>query len=106
MLIGRKQIITTTLVGSLVLVNLALLFLQIHKQTRFVQLSYGRQRLEKEIDELERQRNEVLHQLHLQQSHKHVQQYVSKNLGLQNTSVKQLRRIVLPIDQERDAKNQ
>lgn len=95
MLITRKKALTSGLVVVFVMINVLFIFLQIHKQSQFVQLSYARQRLEKEKELLLNQRNKLVHQLHVQQSRKNVQKYAQDHLGMGQTSVKQIHKISL-----------
>lgn len=93
MLVTRKRALTSVLVVAFVSTNLLFIFLQIHKQSQFVKISYAAQRLEKEKEQLLRQRNELVHQLHLQQGRKHVQKYAQESLGMHKTSVSQIHKI-------------
>lgn len=99
MLLTKKRIWTSAIGTLFVVVNLGFLFLQIHKQSQFVKLSYGKQRLEKELGQLEKQRNDLVHRLYLQQSHKTVQKYATNKLGFQSTSVKQIHSLGKPGNQ-------
>ncbi len=91
----RKKALTSGLVVVFVMINVMFIFLQIHKQSQFVQLSYARQRLEKEKELLLRQRNELVHQLHVKQSRKNVQKYAQEQLGMRESSVSQIHKISL-----------
>lgn len=90
----KKRTLTGVIVAVFVVVNLLFIFLQIHKQSQLVKISYSRQRLEKEQDQLTKKRNEVVHKLHLQQSSSVVKKYATKQLGLRNTNVNQIHKIV------------
>ena len=90
----RKQSITSVFLVVLVIINLLFVFLQIYKQTQLVKLSYRKQRIEKEQSELNKYRNELVHKLHLQQSSKAVKQYATGKLGMRNTNVAQIHKIV------------
>ena len=89
----KKRILTNLVVAVFVVINLLFIFLQIHKQSQLVKISYSRQRLEKEQMLLNKKRNELVHQLHLQQSSKVVKKYANKQLGLRNTNVTQIHKI-------------
>jgi len=93
MLAIKKRALTSLIVIVFVVINLIFIFLQIHKQSQFVKLSYARQRLEKEKDQLIRQRNELVHQIYLQQSRKNVQKYAQDQLGMRETSVAQIHKV-------------
>lgn len=93
MLISKKNALNSLIVLVFILINLAFIFLQIHKQSRFVQLSYARQRLEKEREQLNKQYNELIHKIYVQQSRKHVQKYAKEHLGMRNTGVNQIHKI-------------
>jgi hypothetical protein len=95
MLATKKRALTSALLVVFVLVNLIFIFLQIHKQSQFVKISYAHQRLQKEKDHLIRRRNELIHQIHLQQSRKNVQKYAQDQLGMCETNVKQIHKISL-----------
>lgn len=89
----NKQTFTSVLVAALMVMNLLFIFLQIYKQSQFVKISYGWQRLEKEQQQLNKKRNDLIHQLHLQQDSKNVKKYAIKKLGLRNTNVTQIHKI-------------
>lgn len=93
MLASKNRTLTSAVVVIFVTINLLFIFLQIHKQSQFVKLSYSRQRLEKEQEQLIRQRNDLVHQIYLQQDRKHVQKYASDKLGMSKTGVGQIHKI-------------
>src|SRR3990167_5873121 len=95
MLVIKKKALTSVIIVIFVMTNLLFIFLQIHKQSQFVKLSYANQRLEKEKYQLIRQRNELVHQLYLQQSRKNVQKYAQDQLGMHETSVRQIHKMDL-----------
>ena len=93
MLLLKTKTLTTSLVSLFLVVNLLFIFLQIHKQSQFVKISYARQRLEKEKEHLTKQKNDLAQQLLLQQSRKNVQNYASKQLNMRPTTVQQIHKI-------------
>lgn len=90
MLIWKRRWLTGTMLMAFVIVNIMFIFLQIHKQSQFVRLSYNYQRLHQERDLLLHQRDALIEQLHAQQNSKAVRQYAQSNLGLQQTAVHQI----------------
>ena len=92
MLAIKKKAFTGAIIVIFVATNLLFIFLQIHKQSQFVRLSYDKQRLEKEHETLLKERNDFVHKLYLQQSRKHVKQYAKDKLGMRPTSVRQMHR--------------
>jgi len=93
MILTNKKALTSLVVIIFIVTNLCFIFLQIHKQSQFVKLSYTRQRLEKERAELEKKRDELTHQLYIQQSSKTVKKYASDKLGMRDTNVAQIHKI-------------
>jgi hypothetical protein len=92
MLIAKKKALTSAIVVVFVVVNLLFIFLQIHKQSQFVKLSYLRQRLEKEQENLIKQRNEIIHKIYLQQSRKNIQSYANHH-GMKASKVSQIHKL-------------
>ena len=89
----KKKALTGVVVVIFVATNLLFIFLQIHKQSQFVRLSYNKQRLEKEHESLLKQRNDLVHKLYLQQGRKHVKQYAKDKLGMRSTTVRQVHKV-------------
>ena len=92
-LINENKILNSILGLLFIVLNLGMIFLQIYKQSQFVKISYSKQRLEKERDRLIAQRNEMVHQIYIQQSNKNVKRYASDHLGMRNTGVTQIHKI-------------
>ena len=100
MILAKQRTLTGVVVVVFVATNLLFIFLQIHKQSQFVKLSYSRQRLEKEQDQLNKQRNDLIHKIYLQQSRKNVKKYATSKLGMQDTSVQQIHNIDIVYETE------
>lgn len=90
MLIWKRRWLTSTMLTAFIVVNLIFIFLQIHKQSQFVRLSYIYQRLLQERDELAHERDRLNQHLHQQQNHKSIRSYAQSHLGLQQTAVHQV----------------
>lgn len=91
----KKKVFNGLILSIFIGINLTFVFLQIYKQSQFVKLSYHRQRVEKELIQFNKQREDLVHKLHLKQSSKSVKKYANKNLGMQNTKVAQIHKITL-----------
>lgn len=92
-LVTKKNILNSSLIIFFVIINLSFIFLQIHKQSQFVKLSYRKQQLEKEQDQLVKHRNELVHKIYLQQNPKAIKQYATHELNMRDTSVTQIHKL-------------
>ena len=95
MVLTNKKALNRLVITVFIITNLGFIFLQIYKQSQFVKLSYNRQRLEKEREQLKKQLDELTHQLYMQQSSKVVKKYASDKLGMRDTNVAQIHKIEL-----------
>ena len=95
MVVVSKKALTNLVTILFISVNLLFIFLQIHKQSQFIKFSYSSQRLEKEYEQLDKQRNELVHQIYLQQGNKNIKKYASQHLGMSNTKVTQIHKVEL-----------
>ncbi len=93
MLLWKRRWLTSTMITVFIAINVCFVFLQIHKQSRFVRLSYMYQRLEHERDDLLRERDDLVHKLHLQQGSKLIRNYASSELGMKQTVVHQVHKV-------------
>lgn len=72
--------------------HILFILLIIHKQNRFIDLSYQNQKKEKQKNELLNSKKELTNQLYAQANHSHIKTYAIKN-GMEPISLAQVKKI-------------
>ncbi|MBN1549047.1 hypothetical protein JW872_00055 [Candidatus Babeliales bacterium] len=73
--------------------HIAFVVLLIHKQNLFINLSYKKQKYEREITQLEEHKKALTQELCLLKNHRAVEQHAQNVLGMQPISMKQIRKL-------------
>ncbi len=73
--------------------NLFLIFLQIYKNSIFVEKAYAQQRLEREKKQLIKCKAHLIAELHAQQAHAKIKQFAMTQLGMCKIELKQIRKL-------------
>lgn len=81
-----------------VLCNIFFLFLYIHKQNWFIQLTYARQKNEQKLIELQKKIKETKNLIHQQQNPQTIKNVAEKNLLLKKANLKQMHALNNPDD--------
>lgn len=74
-------------------VNILFIFLQIHKQSTFIKLSYENQRLEKEKQQLVHKKEELTQKLYELQDPSEIKKFASNDLNMQKIKLNQIKKI-------------
>jgi peptidoglycan hydrolase CwlO-like protein len=82
-----------TFITTVVLSNLLFILLHIHKYSVFNELHYRKQRYEKELTQLEKQRDNLQQELCALHDRKTVTRYAQKYLHMSPIAIGQLRKI-------------
>ena len=72
-------------------VQLFLVFFYISHQAQVIKLSYQKQKLEKQLDNLTTEKNKLNTELMLSQNKNGIRQYAQRNLGFQKINLKQIK---------------
>lgn len=79
--------------GLFILVHIGFIFLQIHKQSFIVQLTYEKQKNEKIKEELLEKKNQLTQQWYILQNRTSIKQYAEKELGMKKVAFKQIKNL-------------
>lgn len=74
-------------------VNIMFVFLLIYKQSLSTHLFYKQQLLDKEIEKLTTQKQELTHALYEQKNKNNILDYATTNLGMQKVTLKQIKKL-------------
>jgi hypothetical protein len=80
---------------AFVAVNVIFIFLQIHKQSTFVKLSYEKQRLEKEKEELTQTKETLSQKLYELKNPSNVKKYAINKLNMEKIKLNQIKKIAV-----------
>lgn len=80
------------LVSLFITLNVSFIFLQIHKNSLFVQQEYQRQYHEKKRIELTNRKNDLTQRLYTLQSKNHVKQYATDKLKMRPLELSQVKK--------------
>ncbi|MBP6869459.1 cell division protein FtsL [Candidatus Babeliales bacterium] len=79
--------------------NAILIFFEVHKQSKYLKLSYEIQKLQAQICDLSQQKTELIYELHnLQQPH-NIQDVAVKKLMMKNIELKKIKNIDKDFDE-------
>lgn len=81
------------LIGSFIIFHILFIFLQIHKQSSFVELSYKKQKNEKVKQELLEKKNSLIQQWYLVQNRASIKQYAQQELGMKKIALHQIKQL-------------
>lgn len=73
--------------------NVGFILLHLHKQSQFIQLSYTKQKLEVQMSNLHKQKQELTHQLYTFYDRARVLNYAKKELNMSHAKVGQFKKI-------------
>ncbi|GMU19408.1 MAG: hypothetical protein AMXMBFR12_06000 [Candidatus Babeliales bacterium] len=73
--------------------NLGMLLLHIHKQSKMIELSFTKQKLETQRITLLKQKQELTHQLHALHNLRDVKQFALNELALKPVKISQIKKI-------------
>lgn len=73
--------------------NIIFIFLQIHKQSYIVKLYYQKQKIEKEINQAEQQKNLLNQKLYELKNPSNILKYATNKLGMQKIQINQIKKI-------------
>ena len=80
-------------VAIFVTTNLAFILLHLHKQSQIIKLSYVKQKIELEKIQLDKQKQELTHQLQTVHDRASVKQFATHKLELKPVKIGQIRKI-------------
>ncbi len=89
----KKKVKRNFLLIAFIVTNVIFIFLQIYKQTYFVRLSYQKQRLEKERDEILQKKSLLTHQLYELKNPNSIKKFAIENLKMQKTKLNQIKKL-------------
>ncbi len=73
--------------------NIGFVLLHLHKQSQFIQLSYTKQKLEVQMNNLNKQKQELTHQLYTFYDRTRVLNYAKKELNMSHAKVGQFKKM-------------
>ena len=73
--------------------HIGFIFLQIHQYMRFIRQSFAKQKSEKLLVELKKEKQELANQLTALENNAHIKQYALQYLGMKTASLKQIKRL-------------
>ena len=73
--------------------NGILIFFEVHKQAKYLKLSYDIQKLQAQVYVLHKQKNDLMYELHSLQQPDNIQDTAIKNLGMKNIELKKIKKI-------------
>lgn len=73
--------------------NIGFVLLHLHKQSQFIQLSYTKQKLEAQMSNLHKQKQELTHQLYTFYDRARVLNYAKKELNMSHAKVGQFKKM-------------
>src|SRR3990167_10192989 len=76
-----------------IVTNVFFVFLIIYKKSLFSHLNYEKQRLETQLQELQKEKQKIEQDFLMTKNPKLVQKYVSSNLGMQKIKINQIKRL-------------
>ena len=76
-----------------IVTNVLFVFLIIYKKSLFSHLNYEKQRLETQLQELQKEKQKIEQDFLMIKNPKLVQKYVSSNLGMQKIKINQIKRL-------------
>lgn len=76
-----------------IVTNVFFVFLIIYKKSLFSHLNYEKQRLETQLQELQKEKQKIEQDFLMIKNPKLVQKYVSSNLGMQKIKINQIKRL-------------
>lgn len=76
-----------------IIVNIVFIFLQIHKQSRFVNLAYEKQRLEKEKDQLIQKKNNLTQEFYQLKNPTSIKDFAKNKLDMKTIKLTQIKKI-------------
>lgn len=82
-----------TFIVLFIAINIIFIVLHIHKQSLMVKLSYEKQRLEHERQQLISKKDSLVHQWHELHKPSAIKEYAQKELGMRKPSLNQLKKL-------------
>jgi len=79
--------------------NAGLIFFEVHKQSKYLKLSYQTQKLQAQICQLDKQKTELTYELYQLQQPDKIQDIAIKNLGMKNIELKKIKKVVKDDDE-------
>ena len=76
-----------------IVTNVFFVFLIIYKKSLFSHLNYEKQRLETQLQELQKEKQKIEQDFLMTKNPKLVQKYVGSNLGMQKIKINQIKRL-------------
>lgn len=76
---------------SFICVNILFIFLQIYKQSNFVKLSFEKQRIEKEKEQLLQKKDSITQQLYILKNPANIKEFATRNLKMQKVKLNQIK---------------
>ncbi len=74
-------------------IHVVFIFLQIHKQSYVIELSYQKQKNEKLKQELTDKKNGLTQELHMVQNRSNIKKYAESSLGMKKISLSQIKKM-------------
>lgn len=81
------------IIAFFVTIHVMFIFLQIHKQSYGIELSYQKQKNEKIRQELIDKKNDLTQELHLMQNRSTIKKYAENTLGMKKISLSQIKQM-------------
>lgn len=78
---------------TFITVNILFVFLLIYKKSYQTHISYEQQKLEKELDTLKKEKQQLTETLYVAKNPQAIKKFAEKNLGLTNMNMKQIKKI-------------
>ena len=82
-----------TFISLFIIIHLGFIFLQIHKQSYLVELTYQKQKNEKIKQELIDQKNSLTQNWHLMQNRATIKKYAHENLSMKKIAFNQIKNL-------------
>lgn len=82
-----------TLVTLFISLHIGFIFLQIHKHMQFIRYSFEKQKNERLVAQLEKEKQEFINELYALQNKSYIKEFAQEKLHMKMTSLKQIKRL-------------
>lgn len=82
-----------TFISLVIVINLLFIFLQIHKSSQFIKVSYEKQKIEHEINTLAQEKEILTHKLYAAQNQTSIKRYAQTVLKMRPVRFQQLKHV-------------